>query len=46
LKNLLKSNYYKKNFFFRNAKLGEVKHSSNLKKIKRDIVSSGERIRL
>jgi len=32
LKNLLKSNYYRKNSFFRNTKLGEVKHSSNLKK--------------
>ena len=30
--NLLKSNYYRKNSFFRNTKLGEVKHSSNLKK--------------
>jgi len=46
LKNLLKSNNYKKNLFFRNIKSSEVKHSSNLqKKIKRDVVSSGERIR-
>jgi len=32
LKNLLKSNNYKKNLFFRNIKSSEVKHSSNLQK--------------
>lgn len=47
-KSFLKPNNFKKKFFFfyKNGKKGKVKHSSNpYKKINRDVVSSGERIR-